>query len=176
MHLSKTRKVISILIIPLGIWGIYSSIQNWVGEDALYHLIMSIFAILIGVSNLVPDEILKDDDSISEETNQQPVTNVYRTDISDQERKVTVLVTRNYSGEGLDKLEQLLANDVRITGMGQDEGRYHSVPDGDDLPEWFTLHIGCKAKHSEQLLKDVFELIRSNFNVDVAIKFQLEII
>jgi len=64
------------ILIPLELCGIYSSIDNWFSENALYHMFMSIFAILIAIGNLIAVTLISydkpssmDDDTASPQIN-----------------------------------------------------------------------------------------------------------
>jgi hypothetical protein len=167
------QKTICALIIPLTLWGGYLSIVHWKDDDALYQLILSIFVLIVAVGNLLPNAAFESKTPEVIEESIEEVVAQRSPDIEHPEKKATIMITRNHTDEGLYMLESLLKKDKRVLTTGQDEGRYYSVPDGRDLPEWFSLHIGCKVKHLKELLVDLPVLISENIDKEDASKFQV---
>lgn len=60
----------------------------------------------------------------------------------------------------LDEVEALMAKDKRIVSIVTDSGRWYSVPDGDDLPEWFALRAYCSPELIDQVMEDTWNLMR----------------
>ncbi len=62
----------------------------------------------------------------------------------------------------LERVERLLEQDARITSITSEGGRWYSVPDGDDLPEWYALRAYCSTEEVEQIMADMSSLLVKN--------------
>lgn len=62
----------------------------------------------------------------------------------------------------LDAVAELLAKNPEIETMVGESGRHYSVPDGDDLPEWFALRVYCArgARPLDDIMNDLNAEIR----------------
>lgn len=147
----------SAALIILGLWGIFAGVDAWSSDDGLMIVVASVLGILAGIGILFPnvgrDEEVEQDvpDSVTVSEQMQEDT----PPVDEGQQKVQFMVTRNHSDEGLDAVERLLSEDKRVLSMGRDEGRHYSVPDGDDLPEWFSIHVSCNKKDLEALMADL---------------------
>ena len=172
----KSRLLLAIILIIFGILGInaYAFQGNLSDSDTLYKLIVSIFIFIIGIGNILYLYPIK----LNVEVTSEPL-NESMPDQSDQagadrsEGKTTILIVRNYEDTGLSTLESILSDHPLVLSTVQDEGRYYSVPDRDDLPEWFSLHISCKKDDCEQLMKDIDDILDNQFSKDLANSFDV---
>ena len=71
----------------------------------------------------------------------------------DSEAKLTII--QNEHNDNFDTVEKWLERDERVVSFGIDNGRHYTVPDGDDLPEWYAIRITTYHKYREDLKKDL---------------------
>lgn len=73
----------------------------------------------------------------------------------------------------LDDVAGLARKDPRISHVGYDSGRYYSVPDGDDLPEWFALRIECRKDERDAVMQALEERIRAEMGPEALRRISL---
>ena len=76
----------------------------------------------------------------------------------------SLTITQNLDDDGFEPIKAWLQADSRVTGETTDNGRHYSVPDGDDLPEWYAIRINTIHKHRESLKDDLQKMIDSDLD------------
>jgi hypothetical protein len=54
-----------------------------------------------------------------------------------------------------------------------ESGRWHQIPDHEDLPEWFALRVYCLAGEVDQVMTDTETRIRSELGEAAARKVSI---
>lgn len=158
-------KMIAACAIPLGCWGVYWSIQNWSTDDAGYHFILSLLAIVVAAGYFIPERLLASFERDKEYDKPEPESSTIATQPEFRgDKKVFITIHKTYNDDGLDGIELDLKEDKRVLGTNSIGGRHYSVPDGDDLPEWYSLHIWCHQRDQDALLKDIEAKLESDFD------------
>jgi hypothetical protein len=70
-------------------------------------------------------------------------------------------------------LVTVIGGEPRIFNIVSEEGRYYSVPDGDDLPPWYALRIGCLKGDEDDLMEWSRKAIAEALGKDVANSLQI---
>ena len=86
-----------------------------------------------------------------------------------QDEKQRFTIHQTGEDHALDRAGEILSGDKRITSMHWETGRWYSVPDGDDLPEWFALRITCDVDDLDAFMEEISEKLQemlpaSDFN------------
>ncbi len=68
-------------------------------------------------------------------------------------------ITQSIDDDGFEPIKAWLQADPRVTGQTTDNGRYYTVPDGDDLPEWYAIRINTVHEHRESRKDDLQKMI-----------------
>ena len=70
-------------------------------------------------------------------------------------------------GEGaVDAAREVLAREPRITSIVEEGGRWYSVPDGDDLPEWNALRIYCTVDDLDGFMDEMRALLKEKLSAE----------
>ena len=64
----------------------------------------------------------------------------------------------------VDRAQRILEADPRITSIVEEGGRWYSVPDGDDLPEWNALRIYCEVDDLDAFMEEVSETLKTQLS------------
>lgn len=125
-----------------------SGYEFWRGtEDAWSTVIVGLFFLTLGYFLAV------------REPRQGVVTKTADAEASTSDKAIfSVVQTGDHTV--LDEVEALMAKDKRIVSIVTDSGRWYSVPDGDDLPEWFALRAYCSPELIDQVMEDTWNLMR----------------
>lgn len=59
------------------------------------------------------------------------------------------VIHRSFDDTGLARLARALKASPEVADVTEDEGRWYAVPDRDDLPEWFALHVEAADKAAD---------------------------
>ncbi|WP_284124412.1 hypothetical protein [Parerythrobacter aestuarii] len=64
----------------------------------------------------------------------------------------------------VDEAANILAGVKQITSIHAESGRWYSVPDGDDLPEWNALRIYCEVEDLDAFMDEMRALLRARMS------------
>lgn len=95
-----------------------------------------------------------------------------RNEVESEPARGHIMILQNHERSQLDALAPHIERDERALRVKPDEGRYYSVPDGDDLAAWFTLHVTCAAEDEDALMSDVAEMAQTLFGADCHLDFK----
>ena len=73
----------------------------------------------------------------------------------------------------IDRIATVLEADPRILHISDEQGRYYSNPDRDDLPEWFALRCECHRDSIVEIMADVPRLIEDKLGKEAAARVQI---
>ncbi|NIZ59615.1 hypothetical protein DL239_01350 [Sedimentitalea sp. CY04] len=177
MKILKT--LASAVLVILSLWGLYSGFQlGFRSENGPALVLFSVLGIMAGVGILLPNQ-----DSNSQTVEDAPAApaapdhNPKGAPVLDERQsKAEFMVLRNYSDDGLGTVELFLEQDMRVLNMGRDEGRYYTVPDGRDLPEWFSIHASCRQNDLDALLADLTEHMKTNLDDSIADEISISVL
>jgi hypothetical protein len=82
----------------------------------------------------------------------------------------SLTITQNFNDDGFEPIRAWLQADSRVAAESTDNGRHYSVPDGDDLPEWYAIRISTTYKQRESLKEDLQKMI----DTDLQGRFKVE--
>ncbi|MBD1547551.1 hypothetical protein [Roseibium aggregatum] len=88
------------------------------------------------------------------------------------EKRFTIVQTGD--DDVLDRVADLLAGDDRITDVVEEGGRWYSVPDRDDLPEWFALRVYCQVDDLDAFMEEIDRLIEDRLGSKSAAKVRVD--
>ena len=134
--------------------------EGWIGQpDAWSTAIVGLFFLGLGfyLAARAPDA------SVVEETTGAPTDDAETTPARAQARppaEAVFSIIQTGSDAVLDRVMPLLDRDPRIISVTDEAGRWYSVPDGDDLPEWFALRVRCPGDQIDEVMRDTTAAIR----------------
>jgi hypothetical protein len=155
--------LIGLLVVAAGVWRYFYGSHTSADTIMLAGAVLAhAGAILAGRAHL-PAEPLK-----GPAVSHAPHPAIHYEGVRDVREDAYFTVIENFEDTALDDIAILLRRDPRIREVYHDSGRYHSTPDGDDLPEWFALRVACKRDVLESAMKDAGEAILRELGPDVA--------
>jgi len=89
----------------------------------------------------------------------------------DPDSPASLTITQNLNDDGFEPIRAWLQADPRVTSETTDNGRHYSVPDGDDLPEWYAIRISTIHKHREPLKDDLQKMIDSDLDGSFTVEY-----
>ena len=161
------KKICAVSLVVLGFWGIYNGIHLGWSENGPPLIIFSILGILAGIGIMLPDQPTFRQGSDSEPSESVFKERTYTSPVYADDDEVDFIITQDKKDDLLDRIDHLLDEDDRILSTYSDSGRYYSVPDRDDLPEWYKLGVRSLRKDRDAIMADLSEEIRSKLGEDV---------
>ena len=173
------KTLASAILVILSLWGLYSGFQlGFSSENGPALVLFSVLGIMAGVGILLPNQYSKTQDV--EDAPDVRVTSEVSPDSApasdDRQSKVEFMVLRNHSDDGLGTVERFLEQDTRVLSIGRDEGRYYTVPDREDLPEWFSIHANCRQNDLDALLADLTTHMKTNLDDSIADEISISVL
>lgn len=86
---------------------------------------------------------------------------------------VSLTITQSFNDDGFEPIKAWLQADPRVTGETTEKGRHYSVPDRDDLPEWYAIRIGTTFEHQESLKNDLQKWIDTELDEGFTVEYFL---
>lgn len=82
----------------------------------------------------------------------------------------SLTIIQSFNDDGFEPIREWLQADPRVTGETTENGRHYSVPDGDDLPEWYAIRISTTFQHRESLKDDLQKMIDRELSGKYSVK------
>ena len=82
----------------------------------------------------------------------------------DPDSNVSLTIIQSFNDDGFEPIKKWLQADPRVTGEATENGRHYTVPDGDDLPEWYAIRIGTTFEHRDMLKDDLQKMIDTDLD------------
>jgi hypothetical protein len=71
----------------------------------------------------------------------------------------------------LDRVESFLERDPRVESVISETGRWYSVPDRDELPEWIALRVYSGTKDRDALMAMTRTYLDEKLGVDLRVDY-----